>query len=85
MLNTNEHEISKTKMLKNIIFLLFNSQVFYLFCFKMPTIIGILTFMSWINFMLCRVEHDKSFKTSMLGLVRPFSYKSKVANKVLEH
>ena len=26
---------------------------------KMPTIVGILTFMSMINFMHCRVEHEK--------------------------
>ena len=28
---------------------------------KMPTIIGILTFISRINFMLIYVEHEKSF------------------------
>ena len=31
---------------------------------KMPTIVGILTFMSRINFVLSRVEHEKSFITS---------------------
>ena len=31
---------------------------------KMPTIVGILTFMSRINFMLSRVEHEKSCITS---------------------
>ena len=31
---------------------------------KMPTIVGILTFMSRINFVLSRVEHGKSFITS---------------------
>ena len=31
---------------------------------KMPTIVGILTFMSMINFMLIEVEHGKSFITS---------------------
>ena len=30
---------------------------------KMPTIVGILTFMSMINFMLNFVEHEKSFIT----------------------
>ena len=30
---------------------------------KMPTIVGILTFMSRINFVLSRVEHGKSFIT----------------------
>ena len=28
---------------------------------KMPTVIGILTFMSRINFMLSCIEHEKSF------------------------
>ena len=31
---------------------------------KMPTIVGILTFMSWKNFMLSWVEHEKSLITS---------------------
>ena len=31
---------------------------------KMPTIVGILTFMSRINFMLSWVEHEQSFITS---------------------
>ena len=31
---------------------------------KMPTIVGILIFMSGKNFMLNRVEHEKSFITS---------------------
>ena len=34
---------------------------------KMPTIVGILTFMSWINFVLSCVEHENSFIT--LGLM----------------
>ena len=29
-----------------------------------PTIVGILTFMSWISFMLSWVEYEKSFITS---------------------
>ena len=33
---------------------------------KMPTIVGILTFMSRINFVLSWVEHEKSFITSQL-------------------
>ena len=40
---------------------------------KMPTIVGIFTFMSLINFMLSRVGHDKSSMT--LGqLIRPQRY-----------
>ena len=31
---------------------------------KMPTIVGILTFMSRINFVLSQVEHEKSFVIS---------------------
>ena len=31
---------------------------------KMPTVVGILTFISRINFKLGRVEHEKSFITS---------------------
>ena len=34
---------------------------------KMPTIVGILTFMSRINFMLIRVEHEESFIASGPG------------------
>ena len=36
--------------------------------FKMPTIVGILTFMSRINFVLRQIEHGKSFITSGPGL-----------------
>ena len=36
---------------------------------KMPTIVGILTFMSGENFMLNLVEHEKSFITSGPGLL----------------
>ena len=36
---------------------------------KMPTIVGILTFMGRINFMLSLVEHEKSFITSGLILL----------------
>ena len=44
---------------------------------KMPTIVGILTFMSRINFMLSWNEHEKSFITSepgdMFSHMRPLS------------
>ena len=36
---------------------------FQLINVKMPTIVGILSFMSRKNFMLSRVEHEKSFIT----------------------
>ena len=36
---------------------------------KMPIIVGILTFISRINFVLRRVEHEKSFITSGPGVV----------------
>ena len=35
---------------------------------KMPTVVGILTFMSRIDFVLSLVEHEKSFITSGPGL-----------------
>ena len=42
--------------------------LFFLFLnVKMPTIVGILTFMSTKNFMLNSVEHEKSFITSRPG------------------
>ena len=40
---------------------------FLLINVKMPTIVGILTFMSKKNFMLNSVEHEKSFITSGPG------------------
>ena len=66
MLNSTEHEISsahKNKLMKSKIFLVLKSSdaVFILLInVKMPIIVGILTFMSRINFMLCLVEHEKS-------------------------
>ena len=36
---------------------------------KMPTIVGILTFISRLNFVLSRVEHEKSFITSATGIL----------------
>ena len=45
------------------------NAIFLLIDIKMPTIVGILTFMSRNNFMLTRVEHEKSFKTSEPGLL----------------
>ena len=43
---------------------------FLLIHVKKPKIVGILTFMSKKNFMLSRVEHEKSFITSGPGLSR---------------
>ena len=71
MLNTNEHEISiahKTKMLKNEDFLAFKlSDIVFIMQInvKMPTIVGILTLMSMVNFMFSGVgvEHEKRFIT----------------------
>ena len=59
-------------MLKNKDFLLSNSQMFLfivLIIVKMPTIVGILTFMSMINFMLVELSMKKSFITSGPGVV----------------
>ena len=40
----------------------------------MPTIVGILTFMSKINFVLSWVEHGKSFITSGPGFLATYVY-----------
>ena len=73
MLNSTEHENStvlkiKTKMLQKIIFFFyFRRYVVFIMLInvKMPTYVGILTFMSMINLILGRVEHEKSFITSV--------------------
>ena len=61
-------------MLKNKDFLLLiklSDVVFIMLTnVKMPTMVGILTFMSMINFMLSWVEHDKSFITSRPDNIR---------------
>ena len=66
MLNSTEYRIStahKTNMLKMTnFFVLKLSDVFILLInVKMPTIVGILTFMSRINFMLSKVKHEHGF------------------------
>ena len=69
MLNSTEHEIStaQTKIPTNRMLLALSlSDVAFIMLInvKMPTIVGILTFMSRINFVLSRVEHRKGFITS---------------------
>ena len=70
MLNSVEHEILNAHKYKNIKKFSFLGSdkprmVFFpLLHAKMPTIVGILTFMSRKNFMLIWVEHEKSFITS---------------------
>ena len=65
----------KTKLLKYMHMYMFLTLkhldviIIMLMYVKMPTIFGILTFMSKINFMLSRLEHVKSFRTS-----RPWSW-----------
>ena len=68
MLNLVEHEILNAHKYKNIKKLSFFSDsdkprmlFFLLTKVKMPTIVGILTFMSRKKFMLNSVEHEKSF------------------------
>ena len=53
----------ETKMLgiKDFIFIM-------LINVKMPTVVGILTFMGMINFMLNLAEHKKSFINVLLGV-----------------
>ena len=75
MLNSAEHEILNAHKYKNIKkFCIFQAQI-SLECYflllinvKMPTIVGILTFMSRKNFMLSWVEHEKSFITPGYGV-----------------
>ena len=74
MLNSVEHEILNAHKYKKYqqIQLFSDSdkprmQFFLLINVKMPTIVGILTFMSRKNFMLNLVEHKKSFITSGPG------------------
>ena len=52
MLNSTEHEKYLALSLSNVVFIM-------LINVNMPTIVGILTFMSRINFMLSWVEHEK--------------------------
>ena len=57
----------KTNLLKNKLFFAFKlSDVVFIMLInvKMPTIVGILTFMSKINFMLSSFVHEKSFITT---------------------
>ena len=68
MLNSGEHEILDAHKYKNIQksnFFLGSGKprtlFFLLINVKMPTIVGILTFMSRKNFMLTRVGHEKKF------------------------
>ena len=75
MLNSAEHEILNAHKYKRIMkFGLFRlrqaypNAIFPLINVKMPTIVGIITFMSRKNFMLSLVKHEKSFKTSGPGM-----------------
>ena len=64
----------KTKMLKIKAFLVFklSDGVFIMLInVKMPTIVGILTFMSMLNFVLSWDEHEKSLITSRAGHKSP--------------
>ena len=58
-------QLTKTKMLKNKDISYFKlSDVFVMLInVKMPTIVGILTFMGKIHLRLSRFEHEKSFMT----------------------
>ena len=71
MLNTTEHKIStvheklKYRQIKKFLALSLSDVLFIMLInVKMPTIVGILTFISMINFVLSLVEHEKSFITS---------------------
>ena len=60
-----------TNILRNSAFILGSDMPRMLFLplinVKVPTVVGILTFMSRKNFMLRRAEHEKRFKTSGPG------------------
>ena len=60
LIKTNTHYRQMKKFLA-----IFLSDVVFIMLInvKMPTIVGILTFISRINFVLSRVEHEKSFIT----------------------
>ena len=70
MLNSTEHEIStaqnlRCQQIKKYLALSLSDVVFIMLInVKMPTIVGILVFMSRINFVLSSVEHENSFITS---------------------
>ena len=70
MLNSSEHEIylaHKNEYRKINIFLLeFKTHVVFILLInvKMTTIVGILTFINMINYMLSYVKHEKSFITT---------------------
>ena len=55
-----------------------HQSVILLINVKMPTIDGILTFMSRINFMLNLGEHEKRFITSGPGDELPFNFRPSV-------
>ena len=49
----------------------------------MPTLVGILTFMSRINFVLSRVEYEKSFITLGPGIFFIWPYEGLTASKTV--
>ena len=75
MVNSSEHEIStphKNNMLKTKTFHAFKlSDVVFIMLInvKMPTIVGILTFMSMINFIPISSQNLKSALLDLLGSV----------------
>ena len=68
MLKSTEHKIStahKHRKIKKFLALCLSDVVIIMLRnVKMPTIVGILTFMNRINFMLSSVEYGKSFINS---------------------
>ena len=70
-------KLIKTKILKYFFFALNHSDVVFILLInvKMPTIIGILTFMSRININLSSVEHEKSYTCSRKASVELTSSK----------
>ena len=81
MFKSAEHEIINAHKYENIKkFSFFSGSdnlimlFFLLINVEMPTIVGILTFMSRKKFILSRVQHGKSFLTSEPGLLGVFMF-----------
>ena len=100
MLNSNEHEIVtahkklKYRQIKKFLALSLSDGVFILLKnVKMPTIVGILTFMSRINFVHSWVEYEKkvdnlragcNFQINLNNYINPFySVKSEDPDKIM--
>ena len=74
MYNSTEHELSiahkklKYRQMRKFLALRLSDVVFIMLTnVKMPTIVGILTYMSMINSVLSRIEHEKVITSDPSG------------------